>query len=72
MNADPDVILTNVNYIEDPVGEILSRPGWEEVTAVRDGNVYYIDNMASSLPDHNVVKALAEMAAAVYPEYYGA
>lgn len=72
VNADPDVILTNVNYIEDPVGEILSRPGWEEVTAVRDGNVYYIDNMASSLPDHNVVKALAEMAAAVYPEYYGA
>lgn len=69
--ADPDVILTNVNYIDDPVGEICSRPGWESVTAVANGDVYYIDNMASSLPDQNVVKALREMAAAVYPEYYG-
>lgn len=71
VSADPDVILTNVNYIEDPVGEIKSRSGWEAVTAVSNGEVYYIDNMASSLPDQNVVKALREMAAAVYPEYYG-
>ena len=71
VNADPDVILTNVNYIDDPIGEIKSRSGWEAVAAVKNGEVYYIDNMASSVPDHNVVKALKEMAAAVYPEYYG-
>lgn len=71
VSANPDVILTNVNYVEDPVGEILSRPGWESVSAVRDGQVFYIDNMASSLPDQNVVKALEEMARAVYPAYYG-
>ncbi len=70
VNANPDVILTNVNYIDDPIGEIKSRSGWEAVTAVKEGAVYYIDNMASSLPDHNVVKALQEMAAAIYPEYY--
>lgn len=69
--ADPDVILTNVNYIDDPTGEIMSRPGWSAVTAVKEGQVYYIDNMASSLPDHNIVKAMAQMAAAIYPEYYG-
>ena len=70
--ADPDVILTNVNYIDDPVGEILARPGWEAVTAVKNGAVYSIDNMASSLPDHNVVKAMRQMAQAIYPELYGA
>lgn len=69
--AQPDVILTNVNYIEDPVGEILSRPGWGEVPAVKNGEVYYIDNMASSLPDQNVVTAMRQMAKAVYPDYYG-
>ncbi len=70
--ADPDVILTNVNYIEDPVSEIMSRPGWDAVTAVKDGAVYFIDNMASSVPDQNVVKAMLEMAQAIYPEAYGA
>lgn len=69
--ADPDVILTNVNYIDDPVQEIKDRGGWDALTAVQNGNVYYIDNMASSLPNQNVVKALKQMAEAIYPEYYG-
>ena len=69
--ADPDVILTNVNYIDDPTGEIAFRPGWDAVSAVKSGQVYYIDNMASSLPDHNIVKAMDQMAKAIYPEYYG-
>ncbi len=69
--ARPDVILTNVNYIDDPTGEIMARPGWSQVPAVKNGDVYYIDNMASSLPNQNVVKAMEEMARAVYPEYYG-
>ena len=68
--ADPDVILTNVNYIEDPVGEIMGRSGWDALSAVKNQQVYYVDNMASSLPNQNVVKALDQMAKAVYPEYY--
>lgn len=68
--ANPDVILTSVNYIEDPVGEIMERAGWEAVTAVADGNVHYIDNGKSSLPNHHIVDALVEMAVAVYPEAY--
>ena len=70
--ANPDVILTNVNYIDDPVGEIMARPGWENVTAVANGDVYYIDNGKSSLPNHLIVNALIEMAVAVYPEEYAA
>lgn len=69
--ANPDVILTNVNYIENPTQEIMGRSGWDNLTAVKNGDVYYIDNMASSLPNQNVVKALSQMARAVYPEYYG-
>ena len=69
--AQPDVILTNVNYIDAPVEEILSRPGWSEVPAVKNGAVYYIDNSASSLPNQNVVKAMEEMAKAVYPDIFG-
>ena len=68
--ANPDVILTSVNYIEDSVGEILGRSGWENVTAVANNAVYYIDNGASSLPNHHIVDAMLEMALAVYPEEY--
>ena len=69
--ADPDVIMTSVNYLEDPVGEILSRPGWESVAAVKNGEVYQIDNASSSLPNQHVIRALCEMALDVYPEVYG-
>lgn len=68
--ANPDVILTSVNYIEDPVAEILGREGWENVEAIKNGAVAYIDNGYSGLPNHNVVLALKEMAKAVYPEEY--
>ena len=70
--ANPDVILTNVNYIEDSVGEILSRAGWDTVTAVVNQDVHYIDNGASSLPNQHIVDAMIEMAVAVYPEAYAA
>ena len=69
--ANLDVILTNVNYIDNPTGEIMERSGWDAITAVQNGDVYYIDNMASSLPNQNIVKALKQMVEAVYPEYYG-
>ena len=70
--ADPDVIVTNVNYIDDPVAEILGRSGWEGMSAVKDQQVFYIDNMASSLSNHNIVKALDQMAKAVYPDLFAA
>ena len=38
--------------------------------AVAEGQAYYIDNAASSLPNHHIVDALIEMAKAVYPDEY--
>lgn len=69
--ANPDVIFTNVNYMDAPVEEILGREGWAGVSAVMNKNVYYIDNMASSLPNQNIVKAVEQMAQALYPERFG-
>ncbi|MCL2579924.1 MAG: ABC transporter substrate-binding protein [Oscillospiraceae bacterium] len=69
--ADPDVILTSVGYLDDPVGEILSRPGWGGMTAVANGSVFSIDTDSSNRPSHNIVIALQQIAQAVYPEYFG-
>ena len=70
--ANPDVIFTNVNYTDAPVEEILGREGWAGVAAVQNKEVYYIDNMASSLPDQNIVKAVEQMAQALYPARFEA
>lgn len=71
LDKNPDVILTNVNYVESPVEEIKSRKGWENINAVKNGQVYLIDKNSSSRPSQNIIKALNEMAKAIYPEVYG-
>lgn len=68
--ANPDIILTSVDYIDDPVSEIKGRAGWENVSAVANDDVYLIDNETSGLPNHNIVKALVQMAKVIYPEAY--
>ena len=70
IDANPDVILTNVNYVENPTKEIMSRDGWDNITAVKEKAVYSIDANSSSRPTQNIIKALKEMAKAVYPEHY--
>ena len=68
--ANPDVILTSVDYLDDPINEILRRPGFGAITAVRNRNVFRIDTASSNRPSQNIIKALNEIARAVYPEYY--
>lgn len=70
--ANPDVIFTNADYMEDPVQEILDRDGWADISAVANKNVYCIDNNSSSQPNHNIVKAMRQMAEILYPDYYSA
>lgn len=70
--ANPDAIFTNANYMDDPVQEILSRDGWAGITAIADKNVHCIDSNSSSQPNHNIIKAMRQMAEILYPEYYTA
>ena len=70
IDANPDVILTTVNYIENPTEEIKSREGWEHINAVKNDQVYLIDTNSASRPSQNIIKALNEIAKAVYPDQY--
>ena len=69
--VNPDVILTCISYLDDPVGEIMAREGWGEVAAIANSQVYRLDDESSNQPNHRIVNALREMAEAVYPEVYG-
>jgi len=70
LGANPDVIMTSVNYLPDAVGEIKGRPGWDALEAVKNDQVFYIDTDSSNRPSQNIIKAFLEMAQAVYPELY--
>jgi iron complex transport system substrate-binding protein len=71
IERNPDVILTNVNYIDDPIGELKSRPGFDHINAVIHNRVYRIDTNSSVRPSARITLALEQMARAVYPELYG-
>jgi len=64
---NPDVILTNVNYIDNPIAEIKNRPGFNHISAVQNNRVYQIDTDSSVRPSARVVLALRQMQEAVYP-----
>ena len=70
IEKNPDVILTNVNYIENPVEQIKTRKGWESINAIKNNQVYTIDTNSSSRPSHKITVALKEMAKAIYPDSY--
>ena len=70
LEKNPDVILTSVDFIENPVGEIKGRPGWNAITAVQNGDVFTIDTNTSNRPTHNIIYALREIAEAIYPEKF--
>lgn len=74
INSNPDVILVNTSGTNQAgltaIQDVESRDGWDTITAVRDGKVYYIDNNSSSRPSQNVIKALKEIAKAIYPNEY--
>jgi len=68
IERNPDVILTNVNYIDDPISEIKARPGFNHINAVINNNVYYIDNDSSSRPSARIITALRQMQEAIYSD----
>ena len=70
IDHNPDVILTNVNYIGDPIGEIRTRPGFNHINAVINNRIYLIDTDSSVRPSSRIILALWQMAHAVYPWLY--
>ena len=67
---NPDVIITNVDYIDDVEKVIKSAAGWENVTAIKNDAVYCIDSTSSNQPNNHVVDALIQMAKLIYPEQF--
>ena len=67
---NPDVILTNVDYVEDPVKDIKALKGWENVKAVKNNEVYKVDPNLSMQPNNHVVDGALEWLKDIYPDIF--
>ena len=67
---NPEIILTANNYIEDAVGEISGRNGWNTIQAIQKKQVYLLDADTLSRPGPRIGEAVELVAKAVYPESF--
>jgi len=70
IERNPDVILTGVDYLDDPIAEIKNRYGFNHISAVVHNRVYRIDSDSLARPSARIIAAMEQMAAAIYPELY--
>ena len=67
---NPEVILTNISYLDDPIGEIMSRPGWGVLEATQTGRVYQIPANPTSRASNRVSEAVLAIAQALHPDAF--
>ncbi len=68
---NPDVIIaTYGDYVENPVGLVLARKGWQEVGAIKNKQVYAVDSDTVTRPSPRLTDGVEELAKAIYPEIF--
>ena len=70
VKRNPSIILTTVNYIENPVAEIKSRSSWANIEAIKNDKVYQLDADVMSRPGPRIGEAIELAAKTVYPELF--
>ncbi len=69
--ANPDVILMDCNWMPDAAAQVKALEGWENVSAIKNGAVYQIDEDACSRPNHHISDATLEWGRCIYPDTFG-
>ena len=69
--SNPDVIITTYGfYVDDPVGQVTSREGWQDVNAVKNKRVVDVHSDKVTRPGPRLVEGVEEVAKAVYPDIF--
>lgn len=70
IKRNPNTIITTVRYVDKPVDEIKARKGWENIHAVKENQVYLLDENVMSRPGPRIGEAVELAAKTVYPELF--
>jgi iron complex transport system substrate-binding protein len=63
----PEVILTTMSTVNEPLQEIKERQNWGTIAAIQNNNVYQLTSDYTSRPSTRSVKGVVEMSKALYP-----
>lgn len=68
---DPEVIVYTFGYMTTTTAEeISSRPGWDSITAVVEGDIYSLDDNLLSRYGPRIVDGLEQLATILHPELF--
>lgn len=67
IQADPEVIILADEFAGESSDTVSSRPGWGEISAVKNGRVHTVDPNIISRPGPRLVDALETLAKLLYP-----
>jgi iron complex transport system substrate-binding protein len=71
INRNPDVIITTYGfYVDNAAEQVLSRQGWENVTAIKNKQVVDVDSDRVTRSGPRIVEGVEELAKAIYPEVF--
>jgi len=71
ISSNPDVIITTYGfYIDNPVGQVTSREGWQDINAVKNKQVVDVHSDKVTRPGPRLVEGVEEVAKAVYPDIF--
>ena len=70
IERDPEIYLTSADIPEKTIESILERPGYSEISAIKQDKVYILDANITSRPGPRIVEALELVARAIHPEVF--
>ncbi|MCK1994620.1 ABC transporter substrate-binding protein [Peribacillus muralis] len=69
--ANPDVIITTYgNYTKDPVSDVTGRKGWQDVTAVKNVQVFDVNSDLVTRSGPRLIEGVEELAKSIYPNVF--
>ncbi|MCG0276383.1 MAG: cobalamin-binding protein [Thermosediminibacteraceae bacterium] len=71
IEKNPDIIIFSHHGGGDQTkDDIIKRPGWESITAIKEGKVFYVDEDLIQLPTPRLVDGLEQFAKIIHPEIF--
>jgi iron complex transport system substrate-binding protein len=69
IQADPQIILIGMNPFYSPSpASLMQRPGWDVMTAVKDGRVYSVRDIEITRPGPRLPIGLRNLVKAIWPD----
>ncbi|XQY93723.1 ABC transporter substrate-binding protein [Metabacillus sp. HB246100] len=71
VTLNPDVIITTYGYyVDNPAEGVLSREGWTEVPAIKNEQVYDVNNDTVTRPGPRLIDGVETLAELIYPDVF--